>query len=298
MNKKYISLTIVLLLAIGTLPALFGQTNDEIIDVQTLEDFIELIPENQCYQIKLLQSIKETLLSGEFATYVPPPGAIDSCLYWLDVSGRDLDCQTCPDGCIDLYAYYTVAIKIKNQQEQVINFSSHGGDSIQVGFPIPGSIWKDVEYIKVTNLSDVSQCGITYTWELNSLCPCEKGKQALYPKVDIEQFSVTGGPTLIKDGKILSGFEVAPGVQQTMIQIENRGFFTQNDAKVKFLGLPQGVTVEITPNTQKIKAHNLGTYQATFTVGTDVPSGTYKVAMIAYSDKGVFDTIQMDLIVP
>jgi len=126
----------------------------------------------------------------------------------------------------------------------------------------------------------------------------EPPAKILYPKIDIETFSVAGGPTVIKDGKVISKFEMSPGSQQVFLQVENRGFFTQNDAKVKFLGLPQGVTVEITPNTQKIKAHKLGTYQATFTVGADVPSGTYKVAMIAYSDKGVFDTIQMDLIVP
>jgi len=293
MNKRYISLSIILLLAIGTLPAIFGQTH-----LTPGIVFGEVDGKNECYSIKLLQSINETLQPGQSATYVPPIGASDDCFYYLEVSGRDLDCQTCPDGCIDLCALYNVTLKIKNEPEITYNGRSCGGDSISFGLPIPGNIWKEVEYIKVNNLPQVSQCGITYTWELFSICPCEEGKQALYPKVDIEQFSVTGGPTVIKDGKILSGFNVAPGVQQTMIQIENRGFFTQNDAKVKFLGLPQGVTVEITPNTQKIKAHKLGTYQATFTVGTDVPSGTYKVAMIAYSDKGVFDTIQMDLIVP
>ena len=116
--------------------------------------------------------------------------------------------------------------------------------------------------------------------------------------VDIEQFSVTGGATIIRDGKILTNFNVIPGVQQTFIQVENRGFFTQNDVKVKVMGLPQGVSVSITPDTQKIKAHNLGTYQATFEVGPNVPSGTYKITMMAYSDNGVFDTIQVDLIVP
>ena len=64
------------------------------------------------------------------------------------------------------------------------------------------------------------------------------------------------------------------------------------------MGLPQGVTLSLTPDTQKIKAHNLGTYQATFTVDYNVPSGTYKITMMAYSENGVFDTIQIDLIVP
>lgn len=58
--------------------------------------------------------------------------------------------------------------------------------------------------------------------------------------VDIEQFSVTGGAIIIRDGKILTNFNVIPGVQQTFIQVENRGFFTQNDVKAKVMGLPQG----------------------------------------------------------
>ena len=120
----------------------------------------------------------------------------------------------------------------------------------------------------------------------------------LYPKVDIEQFSVTGGATIIKDGKILSSFNITPGVQQTFIQVENRGFFTQNDARVKFMGLPEGVTVNVTPETQKLTAHNIGTYAAEFTVGPNVPSGTYDVTMIAYSSTGTFDVIQFKFVVP
>ena len=42
MSKKYISLSIVLLLAIGTLPAIFGQTNEEIENIE--------IPIFDCYQ--------------------------------------------------------------------------------------------------------------------------------------------------------------------------------------------------------------------------------------------------------
>jgi len=83
-----------------------------------------------------------------------------------------------------------------------------------------------------------------------------------------------------------------------MIQVENRGFFTQNDSRVRFEGLPDGVTVTLSPDTQKITAHNIGTYSATFTVGPNVPSGTYKVTLIAYSPNGVFDTIIIDFVVP
>ncbi len=120
----------------------------------------------------------------------------------------------------------------------------------------------------------------------------------LYPKVDIETLSIAGGPTVIKDGKILSSLTISPGIQQAMVQVENRGFFTQNDARVRFEGLPAGVTVSVLPDAQKITAHNIGTYSAIFTVGPNVPSGTYKVTMIAYSPNGVFDTITIDFVVP
>ncbi len=120
----------------------------------------------------------------------------------------------------------------------------------------------------------------------------------LYPKVDIESFNVEGGPQIIKDGKVLSAFEMSPGSQKVFLQVENRGFFTQNDARVRFEGLPQGVTVNITPETQTINAHNIGTYSANFTVDPNVPSGTYQVTMVAFSLNGVFDIITFEFVVP
>ena len=119
----------------------------------------------------------------------------------------------------------------------------------------------------------------------------------LYPKIDIETFSVPGGATVIKDGKVISKFEIAPGSQQVFLQVENRGFFTQNDTRLRFDGLPEGVTVEVTPNTQKIKAHNIASYSANFTVGTNVPSGTYQITMISYSPNGMFDKITFEFVV-
>ena len=276
MNKRYISLSIILLLAISTLPILFA--NGENGEENALG----------CY--KLLQVTTETLQPGESATYYPPGGAREDCIYILDINGRDLNCG---EAC----AYFKVVIKPKYGQEDTRNFQSCRGDSISAEIPIPGEVWNKVEYIKIINDGQTSNCGITYSWKLYSLCPCT-GKQALYPKVDIEHFAVTGGDTIVRDGKILTNFNVIPGVQQTFIQVENRGFFTQNNVKVKVLGLPQGVNISITPDTQKIKAHNLGTYQATFEVGPNVPSGTYKITMMAYSDNGVFDKIQIDLVVP
>ena len=120
----------------------------------------------------------------------------------------------------------------------------------------------------------------------------------LYPKVDIENFAVAGGTTVIKDGKLLTNLALSPGTQQTFVQIENRGMFTQNDTRAKFEGLPEGVTVSITPETQKLKAKKIGTYSATFTVGPNVPSGKYQITLVAYSEKGVFDKITFDFIVP
>lgn len=119
----------------------------------------------------------------------------------------------------------------------------------------------------------------------------------LYPKVDIESFTLNDGEAIIKDGKIVSSFTIAPGVQKPIIGVENRGFFTQNNVYIKFVGLPEGIEVSTTPELQKIKAHNIGTYETTFTVGPNVPSGTYKVSLIAYSPNGILDTIIMDLVV-
>ncbi len=109
---------------------------------------------------------------------------------------------------------------------------------------------------------------------------------------------MAGGATIINDGKLLTNLTLSPGTQQTFIQIENRGFFTENDTRIRFDGLPEGVTVSITPETQKLKSQNLATYSATFTVGPNVPSGKYQVTLVAYSEKGMFDKITFEFIVP
>ena len=120
----------------------------------------------------------------------------------------------------------------------------------------------------------------------------------LYPNVDIEAFQIVGGDTIIQDGKTISSFNISPGTQQTEIQIENRGFFTQNDVRVRVDGLPQGITLDLDPGVQKIKAHNIGTYKATFTVDPNVPSGRYPVVMTAFSLNGTFDRIVIEIVVP
>lgn len=144
---------------------------------------------------------------------------------------------------------------------------------------------------------------LTGTVQIETYCcyDCRKVEEPpatiLYPKVDIETFSVPGGATVIKDGKVISKFQMSPGSQQVMLQIENRGFFTQNDARLRFEGLPEGITVEVTPEKQKLKSQNIATYSATFTVGPNVPSGTYQVTMVAYSPNGMFDKITFEFVV-
>ncbi|HOT85103.1 MAG TPA: hypothetical protein PLU96_07820 [Methanofastidiosum sp.] len=106
-----------------------------------------------------------------------------------------------------------------------------------------------------------------------------------------------GGETVIQDGKVISAFEMSPGSQQVFLQVENRGFFTQNEASIRFDGLPNDITVEVTPETQKIKAHNIGTYSATFTVGSNVSSGKYQITMVVYSPNGMFNKATFEFIV-
>jgi len=189
-------------------------------------------------------------------------------------------------------------------------FSAYGNEgpipiqitpTIQVGpnewctyLPIP----QEIVRIEIQNCGDPLQGEVSV---LECCCyDCYKQKAlptTLYPKIDIETFSVAGGPTVIQDGKVISKFEMSPGSQQVFLQVENRGFFTQNDTRLRFDGLPEGITVEVTPETQKIKAHNIGSYSANFTVGPNVPSGAYQITMIAYSPNGMFDKITFEFVV-
>lgn len=283
MNKGYISLSIILLIAIGMLPTILGNGENT---------------NSGCYQERLIQSDSRTLLRVDGPITYKIPTISKDCNYTLKIYGIT-ECDECSVDWVIAIGFKDLPEDIKLEEElsennemvmHVRQCGVFGPESLE----LPGWV---VSYIDYVRLENNGTCPIQYSWEFISECPC-KSNIALYPKVDIEQFSVTGGSTIIRNGKILTNFNVIPGVQQTFIQVENRGFFTQNDVKVKVMGLPQGVSVSISPDTQKIKAHNLGTYQATFEVGPNVPSGTYKITMMAYSENGVFDTIQIDLIVP
>ncbi|MBP7820167.1 MAG: right-handed parallel beta-helix repeat-containing protein [Candidatus Methanofastidiosum sp.] len=119
----------------------------------------------------------------------------------------------------------------------------------------------------------------------------------LYPKVDIETFSLSDGSTIILDGKVISAFSITPGTQQITVEVENRGLFTQKDVRLRFDGMPEDVTASFNPDTQKIKGLNTEEYDIVFTVGPNVPSGEYDITVVAYSEKGVFDKATIQLVV-
>lgn len=208
------------------------------------------------------------------------------CIPWGNVN-------YCTDGPLEPPAELTL------YDEQGVERGSGQGSGCQQ-FGVYQNGWV-VSRFEITNPGETA-INFTATYETSCCYDCRKKQEPpatiLYPKVDIEQFAVTGGATIIKDGKLLTNLELSPGTQQTLIQVENRGFFTQNDTRIRFEGLPDGVTVSITPETQKIKSQNLATYSATFTLGPNVPSGTYQVTLVAYSEKGMFDKIAFEFIVP
>jgi hypothetical protein len=193
--------------------------------------------------------------------------------------------------CISVQAYNNEGLQIPIQS--IIDFEDE--DCITT------TLFPEIVRIIITNNCEGTVEGEASIFEC-CCYDCYKQKNIptsiLYPKVDIETFSIPGGAAVIKDGKVISAFQMSPGSQQVFLQVENRGFFTQNDTRIRFDGLPEGVTVEVIPETQKIKAHNLGTYSAIFTVGSNVPSGTYQVTMVTYSPKGMFDKATFEFVVP
>ena len=247
---------------------------------------VPFAPPNGCYTPKLVKTMTGTLdyvcESPDNSHFYDFPGYNPNCYYrivfeagtcyygqgYINICGQNDNCFTYP---FYIYGNYVETFYWNPQLGTP--------STIEIGLTGGGHCPPDLEY----------------TIKIYEECRC---KTTLYPKVDIEQFSVSGGPTVIQDGKVISNFIMSPGSQQVMLQVENRGFFTQKDARVRFEGLPSGVTVDITPDTQILKAHNIGTYSATFTVGPNVPSGAYQITMIAYSPTGTFDTITFEFVVP
>jgi hypothetical protein len=215
------------------------------------------------------------------------------------------------DGQIGICPPRQLQICVTSPTTPCLSISAYGNEGpIQVQFIQPIQVgpneWctsipiltSDIVRIEIQNCGDPLQ-GEVLIFEC-CCYDCYKQKPlptTLYPKIDIETFSVAGGPTVIKDGKVISKFEMSPGSQQVLLQVENRGFFTQNDTRLRFDGLPEGITVQVTPETQKIRAHNIASYSANFTVGPNVPSGTYQITMVAYSPNGMFDKITFEFVV-
>jgi len=156
-------------------------------------------------------------------------------------------------------------------------------------------------------------CEKTATVRIDVMCPKEKVPAILlYPLVDIERLTISKEPVVLDenidsllntgvnvvlDGKVISVFEIVPGTQSLIAQVENRGFVTQAGVMVRFEGLPNGVTYKLEPPSQKIKAHNIGTYVVTITAPADVPSGTYTVKAIAYTRSGTLDEVELRVVI-
>lgn len=250
--------------------------------------FYEFFPPDGCYSPKLVKTMEGYL---EYST----PNGVNHNLVSYDFPVYNPSC------------YYKIILKVSTSSSTSVWLRVYAEEGcppiirdIYLQDYMGPVVWQrywDPDWGPPTKieLENSGRGDVEYTLQIYEECRC---KTTLYPKVDIEQFSVSGGPTVIQDGKVISNFTMSPGSQQVMLQVENRGFFTQKDARVRFEGLPSGVTVDITPDTQILKAHNIGTYSANFTVDPNVPSGTYQITMVAYSPTGVFDTITFEFVVP
>jgi len=156
-------------------------------------------------------------------------------------------------------------------------------------------------------------CEKTATVRIDVMCPKEKVPAILlYPLVDIERLTISKEPVVLDenidsllntgvnvvlDGKVISVFEIVPGTQSLIAQVENRGFVTQAGVMIRFEGLPNGVTYKLEPPSQKIKAHNIGTYAVTITAPADVPEGIYHVKAIAYTRSGTLDEVELRVVI-
>ena len=265
---------------------------------------------------KICPSVKKIQMGGFATTQGLPIGLLtqlntetDSSV--LDRGGYSYTCYyTGPCECVAHGCGRTIMINLSESLGPSdclqVEYYTNQGISKTISINYYG-LWADLPYDIVRIVIRSNGCELEGTLEgtirvYDCCCyECIKEKNLpatiLYPKVDIETFSVPGGDTVIQDGKVISAFEMSPGSQQVLLQVENRGFFTQNEASIRFDELPNGITVEVTPETQKIKAHNSGTYSATFTVGSNVPSGKYQVTMVAYSPNGMFDKITFEFVV-
>ncbi len=199
-------------------------------------------------------------------------------------------------------------IDIKDPPHGVIEFIDYENGIIQY---CPDDYFCGSDFFEYT-ITD-GRCEKTATVRIDVMCPKEKVPAALlYPLVDIERLTISKDPivldenidsllntgvNVVLDGKVISVFEIVPGTQSLIAQVENRGFVTQAGVMVRFEGLPNGVTYKLEPPSQKIKAHNIGTYVVTMTAPADVPSGTYTVKAIAYTRSGTLDEVELRVVI-
>ncbi|HNR44203.1 MAG TPA: hypothetical protein PKH80_03465 [Methanofastidiosum sp.] len=134
----------------------------------------------------------------------------------------------------------------------------------------------------------------------------------MYPGVDLQRLILPSGPipidgsigsiidtgtSIIIGGKEVPVLELSEGTRIIIAQVENRGFLTQTDATIKFEKLPQGISIGIDPQFQKIKAHSTGSYILTINVSPEVPKGEYLITVIASTRRGVLDTETIKFII-
>ncbi len=134
----------------------------------------------------------------------------------------------------------------------------------------------------------------------------------LYPGVELQRFviptqpipidgSIAGiidtGVTVMIAGVEVPVLEISEGSTTIIGQIRNKGFLTQIDAGIRFQDLPQGVSIGIDPQTQKIRAHQTASYLLNINVSPETPKGEYLFTAIAYSRRGTLDRHLVKLII-
>lgn len=105
------------------------------------------------------------------------------------------------------------------------------------------------------------------------------------------------GEIIVIDEKDVSSIELSYGKKSILAQVKNIGFFTQNEAILKFDNLPQGISIDVEPQSQKIKANSIGNYLLSIEVSPEIEKGQYYIAVIAYTKRGTLDSNNIKLVI-
>ncbi|MCC7573437.1 MAG: tandem-95 repeat protein, partial [Candidatus Methanofastidiosum sp.] len=103
--------------------------------------------------------------------------------------------------------------------------------------------------------------------------------------------------TIVVDGIEVYVIELSEGKNTIRAQVYNPGFLTQIDVNIRFENLPQGVSIEIDGQSQKIRAHNTGDFILTINVSPGVPKGEYFITAISSTRKGGKDKAIIKIII-